>query len=335
MKKIIVTGGSGFIGSNLIKKALKKGYNIVNLDNITYASSSQNNKDLISNPYYKFIKVDIRDSTKIEKIINFEQPNFIMNLAAETHVDNSIISPQSFIQTNIMGTFNLLEASRKYLIKNKGKSFIFHHISTDEVFGSLGKNGSFNERSPYSPRSPYSASKASSDHLVKAWQVTYNLPTLITNCSNNFGPYQHPEKLIPLVITNILRNKKIPVYGDGKNVRDWLYVDDHADALLKVLERGRIGENYNIGSENEIKNLDLINQICELMQELRPSSTNYKDLISFVKDRPGHDARYSINPAKIKKELQWEPKVKFKSGLIKTIEWYLKNKAWWMPLLKL
>ena len=251
MKKIIVTGGSGFIGSNLIKKALKKGYNIVNLDNITYASSSQNNKDLISNPYYKFIKVDIRDSTKIEKIINFEQPNFIMNLAAETHVDNSIISPQSFIQQILWVLLTFLK-HQEIFNKNKGKSFIFHHISTDEVFGSLGKM-EVSMRSPYSPRSPYSASKASSDHLVKAWQVTYNLPTLITNCSNNFGPYQHPEKLIPLVITNILRNKKIPVYGDGKNVRDWLYVDDHADALLKVLERGKIGENYNIGSEMKLK----------------------------------------------------------------------------------
>ena len=335
MKKILITGGAGFIGCNLVRKALRASFKVTNIDLLSYASNKENNKDCENNPSYNFIKADIRDRKIIEEILFSEKPNYIMNLAAETHVDNSISSPKTFIETNIIGTFNLLEASRKYNTKNKSKNFIFHHISTDEVYGSLGEKGFFNEKSPYNPRSPYSASKASSDHLVKAWQNTYDLPTLITNCSNNYGPFQHPEKFIPLIITNIIRNREIPIYGDGKNIRDWLHVNDHCDALLKILLKGKIGESYNIGSNNEFKNIDLVKLICQLMQDIQPSSRNYANLIKFVKDRPGHDERYAINPQKVIKEIGWRPSISFKKGLKETIQWYLENKNWWMPLIKL
>ena len=335
MKKILITGGAGFIGSNLIKKALNKSFNIVNLDFLTYGVGSANNKEIEDNKSYKFIKEDINNFKKVEEIIFSEKPDFIMHLAAETHVDNSIINPSRFLETNVMGTFNLLEASRKYLERYNPSGFIFHHISTDEVYGSLGRKGSFTEESPYLPRSPYSASKASSDHLVNAWYSTYGLPILITNCSNNYGPLQHPEKFIPLIITNILRDKEIPIYGDGQNIRDWLHVNDHCDALLKILLKGKIGESYNIGSENELKNIDLVNLICDLMQEIKPCTKNYKKLIKFVKDRPGHDERYAIDPHKTKKEIGWTPKILFNKGLKETIQWYINNKSWWMPLIRL
>lgn len=335
MKKILITGGAGFIGSNLIRKALNKKFNIVNLDFLIHGINSVNNREIKNNKSYKFIKEDINNLKKVEKIIFSEKPDYIMHLAAETHVDNSIINPSRFLETNVMGTFNLLEASRKYLEKYNPPDFIFHHISTDEVYGSLGREGSFTEESPYLPRSPYSASKASSDHLVNAWNATYGLPILITNCSNNYGPFQHPEKFIPLMITNILRDKEIPIYGNGQNIRDWLHVNDHCDALLKILLNGKIGESYNIGSENELKNIDLVNLICYLMQEIRPSKKNYKNLIKFVKDRPGHDERYAINPHKLKKEIDWTPKILFNKGLKDTIQWYINNKDWWMPLIRL
>ena len=334
MKKILITGGAGFIGCNLVRKALDLSFKVTNIDLLSYASNENNNNDCKNHSEYNFIKADIRDRKIIEEIIFSERPDYIMNLAAESHVDNSINSPDSFIETNIFGTYNLLEASRKYYLHNKSKTFIFHHISTDEVFGSLGEKGSFNENSPYKPRSPYSASKASSDHLVKAWQNTFNPPTLVTNCSNNYGPFQHPEKFIPLIITNILRDREIPIYGDGNNIRDWLHVNDHCDALLKILLNGKLGESYNIGSENELKNIDLVNLICQLMQEIKPSTKNYKNLIKFVKDRPGHDERYAINPRKIKKEVGWSPKILFNQGLKETIHWYIENKDWWMPLIK-
>tara|TARA_B100000242_G_C43049252_1_gene490064 strand:- start:1260 stop:2261 length:1002 start_codon:yes stop_codon:yes gene_type:complete len=329
MKKIIITGGNGFIGCNLVKKALKKGFNVVNIDALTYASNKLNNIEFSNYQNYTFFQEDILNEEKIYKIVSSEKPDYIMHLAAETHVDNSISSPLKFIETNIKGTYNLLEASRKYLKEYNPNNFIFHHISTDEVFGALGKKGFFTEESPYSPRSPYSASKAASDHLVNAWHYTYNLPTLITNCSNNYGPFQHSEKLIPLVITNILMKKEIPVYGDGTNVRDWLHVHDHVDALFEVLEKGTIGESYNIGSENEIKNIELVHKICEIMQNLNNVTQDCKQLIKFVEDRPGHDERYAICPKKINNQIKWKSKINFDEGLKNTINWYVNNEEWW------
>lgn len=335
---ILVTGGCGFIGSNFIRLLISKDFNILNIDKLTYAGTLNNLKDLSDNSNYSFIRGDISDANLIKTTLEKFKPNYIINFAAESHVDNSIISSHQFIQSNIIGTFNLLEKTRKYYfnLKEKEKSvFKFHQISTDEVYGDMN-NELFHEESNYRPSSPYSASKASADHLVRAWQRTYNLPTIITNCSNNFGPYQYPEKLIPLVIINALNEKKIPVYGDGKQIRDWIYVSDHCDALLKCIECGKEGETYNIGSSNQITNIELIKKICRIMDDIKPRKNykNYEELIEFVKDRPGHDKKYGINSDKAIRELNWIPKVKFDMAIINTIKWYFDNRSWWNNYLR-
>ena len=334
--KILVTGGSGFIGSNFIHYLINNTdyQRIINLDKLTYAGNTENLINIQDNTRYKFIKGDICDKQCIKKIFQDYSPNKIVHFAAETHVDRSIDGPKDFINTNIVGTSILLEESLSYYNKLKKlskSSFKFHHISTDEVFGSLGEKGFFVEDSPYDPSSPYSASKASSDHLVRAWHRTFGLPVTISNCSNNYGPYQFPEKLIPLMIINCLSNKSLPVYGKGENIRDWLYVEDHCKAINLILQEGAIGDTYNIGGNNEISNINIVESICTILDKLKPSNSgkSYKQLISFVKDRPGHDFRYAINTTKIKKDLNWEPKETFDSGLIKTIKWYLKNENWW------
>ncbi len=282
---------------------------------------------------YCFEQADIRDRAALDRIFATHAPDAVMHLAAESHVDRSIDGPADFIDTNITGTFNLLESARAYWTRSgRPAAFRFHHISTDEVFGSLGPTGQFTEDTPYDPRSPYSASKAASDHLVRAWAETYGLPVVLTNCSNNYGPFHFPEKLIPVVILNALAGKPIPVYGAGTNIRDWLYVEDHADALLTVLTRGQIGRSYNIGGENEARNIDLVHKICALLDEMRPTATPHADLITFVTDRPGHDARYAIDPTRIRTELGWRPSVTLDQGLRKTVRWYLDNQAWWQPL---
>ncbi len=321
LANILVTGGAGFIGSNFIRLLLKDfSGKIINLDNLTYAGNLENLKDIENGPRYTFIHGDICDSVKVNQIFSQYNIDTVVHFAAESHVDRSIHGPAPFIQTNIMGTFTLLEAARQNWKDYSDK--LFHHISTDEVFGSLGPTGFFTEETPYDPRSPYSASKASSDHLVKAYFHTYKLPITISNCSNNFGPYQFPEKLIPLTISNILQDKKIPVYGDGKNIRDWIYVDDHNIGVQLILQKGRLGETYNIGGENEITNIDLVTKICELL------SKNPNDLITFVTDRKGHDRRYAIDCSKIKKELNWIREKSFEARLANTLDWYLSNKGW-------
>ncbi len=335
--KIFVTGGSGFIGSNFIHKMVKSGnHTIFNLDKLSYAGNP-NNLSLINNDQnYTFVQGDICDKSTVYKIFNEFEPNVVVNFAAESHVDRSIDSPIKFIETNIIGTFNLLEATKYYLQSNKIKNFKFLHISTDEVYGSTNDNEFFNEKSPYNPSSPYSASKASSDHLARAWYLTFKLPILITNCSNNYGPYQFPEKLIPLTIINCINEKQLPVYGNGENIREWLYVDDHCNAIYDVLKHGKSGETYNIGSNNEMSNINLVKTICTILDEIKPRSKNksYKELITFVKDRPGHDFRYAIDSTKIKRELGWVPKENFESGLQKTINWYLENEGWWRKIQK-
>ena len=328
--KIIVTGGSGFIGSSVIRNIISNTKDaVINIDKLTYAANEASLKNIINNDRYFFEKADICDQDSIRKIFDLHKPDAVMHLAAESHVDRSINSPGEFIETNIIGTYNMLEVSLKFweqLSDSKKESFRFHHISTDEVFGDLGPmDPSFTEQTPYAPSSPYSASKAGADHLVRAWGRTYGLPFIITNCSNNYGPYQFPEKLIPLVIRNALLGKSLPIYGDGSQIRDWLYVEDHAVALLKALKSGISGETYNIGGNNEIRNIDIVHSICELLQELKPSEKKYSDLIEFVDDRAGHDSRYAINANKIYKDLDWEPKEFFQSGLRKTVEWYLDN----------
>ena len=336
MKTILVTGGCGFIGSNFIQNILQKDSSIyiVNLDKLTYAGNLMNLSS-ISNKRYAFVKGDICDKGLVESLFNKYNFHSLVHFAAESHVDRSIDGPSDFIQTNIVGTLNLLEYSKKFYLKSKNKNFKFLHVSTDEVYGSLGINGKFLENSPYAPSSPYSASKAGSDHLVRAWYKTYDLPVLITNCSNNYGPYQFPEKLIPLMIINAINNKSLPVYGKGHNIRDWLYVLDHCDAIYTVLERGEIGQTYNIGGNNEIKNIDVIESICDILDHLIPkgNSESYKNLIHFVQDRPGHDFRYAIDASKLNSKLGWSPKESFQSGLEKTIQWYINNKGWWTAIL--
>ena len=339
--KILVTGGSGFIGSNFIHYLINNTdyQRIINLDKLTYAGNNEILINIQHDIRYKFIKGNICDRQCIKKIFQDYSPNKIVHFAAESHVDRSIDGPKDFINTNIVGTSILLEESLSYYNKLKKlskSSFKFHHISTDEVFGSLGEKGFFVEDSPYDPSSPYSASKASSDHLVRAWHRTFGLPVTISNCSNNYGPYQFPEKLIPLIIINCLSNKSLPVYGKGENIRDWLYVEDHCKAINLILQEGAIGDTYNIGGNNEISNLNIVESICTILDKLKPSNSgkSYKQLISFVKDRPGHDFRYAINTTKIKKDLNWEPKETFDSGLIKTIKWYLENENWWKKIQK-
>ncbi|MBA4352340.1 MAG: dTDP-glucose 4,6-dehydratase [Rhodobacter sp.] len=331
--KILVTGGAGFIGSAVVRLAIARGHSIVNLDALTYAACLDNVASVGNAPGYAFEKADIRDRAALDRILAAHNPDAVMHLAAESHVDRSIDGPADFIETNVTGTFTLLEAVRAWWqARGKPADFRFHHISTDEVFGSLGPTGKFTEDTPYDPRSPYSASKAASDHLVRAWHETYGLPVVLTNCSNNYGPFHFPEKLIPVVILNALAGKPIPVYGKGENVRDWLFVEDHADALLTVLERGPIGRSYNIGGENEAKNIDIVRTICALLDEMRPDSAPHDRLITFVTDRPGHDLRYAIDPTRIREELGWRPSVTLEEGLRRTVRWYLDNEAWWRPL---
>ena len=331
--KLLVTGGAGFIGSAVVRLAVARGYGVVNLDALTYAACLENVASVADDPKYSFEHADIRDGAKLETVLAHHRPDAIMHLAAESHVDRSIDGPGAFIDTNVMGTYSLLQAARAYW-EGQGRpdTFRFHHISTDEVFGSLGAEGMFTEDTPYDPRSPYSASKAASDHLVRAWHHTYGLPVVLTNCSNNYGPFHFPEKLIPVVILNALAGREIPIYGDGSNVRDWLYVEDHADALLTVLEKGRLGASYNIGGENERSNLDLVQTICAILDRLKPAARPYADLITYVTDRPGHDARYAIDPTLIQQELGWRPSVTVEEGLEKTVQWYLDNEEWWRAL---
>ncbi|ARC90847.1 dTDP-glucose 4,6-dehydratase [Rhodovulum sp. MB263] len=332
--KLLVTGGAGFIGSAVLRQALADGHEVVNLDALTYAACLENLASVADHPGYAFVKADIRDQAVLETVFAEHAPDAVMHLAAESHVDRSIDGPGAFIETNVLGTYALLQAARGYWEgRGRPESFRFHHISTDEVFGSLGAEGKFTETTPYDPRSPYSASKASSDHLVRAWHETYGLPVLLTNCSNNYGPYHFPEKLIPVVILNALAGKPIPVYGAGENVRDWLYVEDHAAALLLVVQKGRVGRSYNIGGENEARNIDLVRMICALLDEMKPANRPYSSLISFVTDRPGHDLRYAIDPSRIREELGWRPSVTLEEGLRRTVRWYLDNEAWWRPLL--
>ncbi len=336
---ILVTGGSGFIGSNFIQYLINHSdyKKIINLDKLTYAGNSDNLINIENDPRYKFVKGDICNRDFINKIFHDYKPITIVHFAAESHVDRSIDGPKDFIDTNIIGTYNLLQESLNIYSKlnKESKSFFkFHHISTDEVFGSLGKSGYFTEDTAYDPSSPYSASKASSDHLVRAWHRTFGLPITISNCSNNYGPYQFPEKLIPLMIINCLSNKQLPVYGKGDNVRDWLYVEDHCKAIDLILKDGAIGETYNIGGNNEIKNIKIVKSICSILDTLEPAKSlkQYSDLITFVSDRPGHDFRYSIDTTKIKNELNWGPEESFDTGLLKTIKWYLDNEIWWKKI---
>lgn len=332
--KLLVTGGAGFIGSAVVRLAVARGNSVINVDKLTYAACLDNVAGLATSPQYVFERADICDRAAIDSILEAHSPDAIMHLAAESHVDRSIDGPGTFVETNITGTYHMLEAARAFWVRRgRPSDFRFHHISTDEVYGSLGPAGQFTEDSPYDPRSPYSASKAASDHLVRAWGETYSLPVVLSNCSNNYGPYQFPEKLIPVIILNALADKPLPIYGDGSNVRDWLYVEDHADALLLVLQKGSVSRSYNIGGENERSNLDLVRMICGILDEKRPRHAgSYTDLITFVTDRPGHDARYAIDPSRIRNELGWRPSVTVEQGLARTVDWYLANEGWWRAL---
>lgn len=334
--KYLVTGGAGFIGSALCRLILSSGAGqVVNVDKLTYAADLRSLASIQDNQAYAFVRADICDRAAIDKILEDHKPDAIIHLAAESHVDRSITGAAEFIQTNIIGTFTLLEAARAYhgkMSKEQAAAFRFLHVSTDEVYGTLGETGLFSEETPYAPNSPYSASKASSDHLVRAWLHTYGLPVVISNCSNNYGPYQFPEKLIPLVSIKALRRQSLPVYGTGLNIRDWLYVDDHARALLLVVQRGALGEKYNIGGLNERTNLDVVHTICDTIDRLDPGASSRRDLITYVTDRPGHDARYAIDASKIERELGWKPLETFETGMERTITWYLENEQWWQPL---
>ncbi len=332
MNKILITGGAGFIGSAVIRQMIAEtDATVINADKLTYAGNLQSLSSVADNPRYCFEHVDICDAAEIARLFREHQPDAVMHLAAESHVDRSITGPADFIASNIIGTYTLLEAAREYwnaLPAGRKNAFRFHHISTDEVYGSLDETGLFTENTAYQPNSPYSASKASSDHLVRAWHHTYGLPVITTNCSNNYGPYHFPEKLIPLVILNALNGKPLPIYGKGDNIRDWLYVDDHARALRLVLTKGQVGETYNIGGWNEKTNLEVVQAICSILDELHPQGAPHASLITYVQDRPGHDHRYAIDASKIARELGWKPQETFDSGLRKTVEWYLANTDW-------
>ncbi|UWQ93498.1 dTDP-glucose 4,6-dehydratase (plasmid) [Rhodobacteraceae bacterium M382] len=335
--KLLVTGGAGFIGSAVVRQAIRDGHQVVNLDALTYAACLDNVASVADSPNYVFVQADIRDRAALDRVFGEHSPDAVMHLAAESHVDRSIDGPGDFIETNITGTYNMLEAARSYWMQaGRPETFRFHHISTDEVYGSLPSDPDvlFTEDTAYDPRSPYSASKASSDHLVRAWAETYGLPVVLTNCSNNYGPYHFPEKLIPVIILNALAGRDLPIYGDGSNIRDWLFVEDHADALLTVVQKGALGRTYNIGGENERTNLALVETLCGILDEKRPRAdgASYRAQITFVTDRPGHDARYAIDPTRIRTELGWRPSVTVEEGLARTVQWYLDNENWWRAL---
>lgn len=333
--RILITGGAGFIGSAVVREALAQGHEIAVLDAMTYAASPATLGPLAGHPGFQFYKADIRDAEAVYRVFEAARPNAVMHLAAESHVDRSIEGPDAFVQTNVVGTLVMLQQSLDWwrgLPEAEKAAFRFHHISTDEVFGSLGEEGVFTEETPYDPRSPYSASKAASDHLVRAWWHTYGLPVVLTNCSNNYGPFHFPEKLIPLMILKGLRGEALPVYGDGSNVRDWLHVEDHARALLLVIQKGCLGETYLIGGRSELRNLDVVRSLAAILDEVRPQNAPHARLITFVKDRPGHDHRYAIDCSRIEAELGWTPERTFDEGLADTVRWYLDNEAWWGPI---
>jgi len=338
--KVIVTGGAGFIGSAVCRLLVtQKKWEVLNIDKLTYAANINNLTSIDNHPNYSFKKLDICDAGAMQAAFEEFQPDGIMHLAAESHVDRSLDGPEDFIQTNIVGTYRLLEVARNYweeLPTEKKANFRFHHISTDEVYGSLGDEGLFTEETPYQPNSPYSASKASSDHLIRAWHHSYGLPVVMSNCSNNYGPYQFPEKLIPLMVLNLISGKKLPIYGDGKNTRDWLHVDDHADALALIFEKGEVGEKYNVGGHNELTNLEIVEKLVKLVASHRQdlSHLTFDEVVQFVRDRPGHDWRYAIDASKIERELGWTPQHDVNSGLAQTVGWYLENESWWRPILE-